>query len=53
MAILEALRLFSCSYQSKLAVESDLANVANWASHADSRPSRFQFLFNEIKELSS
>lgn len=53
LVILEALQLLSHHLQVKLIVESDLTNALMWASHFDSRPQRFQFLFNEIIELSS
>lgn len=53
MAILEALRLFSHYFQTLLIVENDSANAVKWASNIIPRPWRFQFLFNEIKELSS
>lgn len=53
MAILEALQLFSHSFQTLLIVENDSANAVKWASNIISRPWRFQFLFNKIKELSS
>lgn len=38
MAILEALSLFSKSFQAKFIVESDLANALLWALHHASRP---------------
>lgn len=51
--ILEALRLFKNHSHARLIVESDLANVVIWASLIGPRPWRFQFFFNETKELSS
>lgn len=53
LVILEALQLFSHHLLAKLIVESDSTNAVMWASHFNSRPRRFQFLFNEIIELSS
>lgn len=53
MEILEALRLFSCSFRARLIVESDSGNVVQWVSNIVTRPWRFHFHFNEIKELSS
>lgn len=52
LAILEAFRIYSCSFQDMLIVESDLSNAVQWVSH------RIQALevwlyFKEIKELSS
>lgn len=38
MAILEALSLFSKSFQAKFIVESDLSNALLWALHHASRP---------------
>lgn len=46
LAIFEALRLFSRSFQAKLIVESDSSNTVKWASHVDSRPWRFFFFFS-------
>lgn len=53
LVILEALQFLLHHLQAKLIVESDSTNAVMWASHFDSRPQRFQFLFNEIIELSS
>lgn len=53
LAILEALWLFSRSFQAKLIVESDSSNMVKWASHIDSGPWSFFFFSSEIKELSS
>lgn len=46
--ILEALRLFPRTFQYKLIVKSE-----KWVSLSNLRPWRYQFLLNEIKELSS
>lgn len=53
LAMLEALRLYSRSFQENLIIESNSANAVMWTSHFVSRPWRVQFLFKEIKELSS
>lgn len=53
VAILEALRLFASSFNSKLEVESDSLNVISWVSSSHLPPWRFQFYFNDIKMLSS
>ena len=53
MVILEAFQLFSNSFRAKFIVESDAANAVMWAAQFDSRPWRFKYFFNEIKELSS
>lgn len=53
MAVLEALCIFSAFFPTKLIVESDSENAVRWVSHHGTNPWRFQFLSNEIKELSS
>lgn len=49
--ILEALQIFSHSFQGSLIVESDSFNMVSWMNH--SKPWKLQFCFNEIKTLVS
>lgn len=53
MAVSEALHLIQGSFQGKLIVESDSSNVVMWVLHARTKPWRFQFHLNKIRELSS
>lgn len=53
IAVLEALCLFSHSFQAKFITESDFNNVVMWASHVESWPWRLQFHFNDIKKFLS
>eukprot|EP00268_Persea_americana_P015340 TRINITY_DN17040_c1_g3_i1.p1 TRINITY_DN17040_c1_g3~~TRINITY_DN17040_c1_g3_i1.p1 ORF type:complete len:124 (+),score=24.39 TRINITY_DN17040_c1_g3_i1:31-372(+) len=52
-AILEALRIFSRSFQGRLIVEIDFSNAISWVMRSAVMPWRFQFFLNEIKELDS
>ena len=53
LVILEALRYFSRFVNGVLVVESDSSNAVAWVSNRKVNPWKFQFLFNEIRELSS
>lgn len=53
VAIFKALRVFVASFRACLIMESDTSNAVSWATSSSSTPSRFKFLFNEIKALSS
>ena len=53
LAILKALRLFPRDCSEALIVESDFSNAVAWVSNRKTFPWKFQFHFNEIKELSS
>lgn len=53
MAILEAILIYSSSFQDKLIIESDSSNAISWVLLWNEGPSRFCFHFNDIKALSS
>ena len=53
LAILEALRCFSRNFHGVLIVESDSSNAIAWVANRKRNPWKFQFLFNEIRALSS
>lgn len=53
LAILEALRIFSRSFQRRLVVESDSLNAISWVGINISKPWKVQFTFNGIKDLAS
>ena len=53
LAILEGLRLFARTYIGSLLVESDSSNAITWVSNKKDFPWKFQFHFNEIRELSA
>lgn len=53
LAILEALQLFIHHFRNNLTVERDSLNVISLVCTCALPPRRFQFYFNEIKELSS
>ena len=50
---LRSLQIFPISFQDTLIVENELSNAIERVSYKESRPWKFQFYFNEIKELSS
>lgn len=53
LAILEGLRLFSSRYGGSLVMENDSSNVIASVSNQKAIPWKFQFHFNEIRELSA
>ena len=53
LAILESLWLFSRRYDGSLLIESDSSNAIAWVSNKKANPWKFQFHFNEIRELST
>lgn len=53
VAILETLRLFASSFQSKLVVESYSPNAFSWVTFSGLTPWRFTFYLEGIKMLSS
>lgn len=55
IAILKAIRIFTYSFRVPLALESNSSIAISWVIYTNDkdRPYRFQFLFNEIKLLSS
>ena len=53
LAILEALKIFSCSFKGRLIVESDSSNGISWVMRLVVKPWKFQPFLNEIQELAS
>lgn len=53
LAILEAFKIFSYSFQEGVIVESDSSAAIHWVSSLDSGPWSFHFRFNEINAISS
>lgn len=53
LAILESLWCFSRYYHGNLIVESDYSNALSWILNRKAYPLKFQFLFNEIRVLST
>lgn len=53
VAMLEALRIFSGSFQGKLIVKSNSVNVMAWVSQHGANSWRLQFHLHEIKAFSS
>ena len=48
LSILEALCIFSGSFQDKLIVESDSSNMVGWVPKTGSKPWKFHFYFNKV-----
>ena len=48
LAILQALQIFSSSFQGRLIVESDSSNAISWVTSQSVRSWQFHFLFMEI-----
>lgn len=53
LAILEALKLFSGNYGGALILASDSSNAITWVSNRKAIPWKFQFYFNDTRELSA
>lgn len=53
LAIMEELRIFSCSFDDKLIMESDSSNAIAWVINDKVKPWKLHFFFNEIKALDS
>eukprot|EP00268_Persea_americana_P021089 TRINITY_DN21101_c0_g1_i1.p1 TRINITY_DN21101_c0_g1~~TRINITY_DN21101_c0_g1_i1.p1 ORF type:complete len:199 (+),score=31.91 TRINITY_DN21101_c0_g1_i1:157-753(+) len=53
LAILEALRILSSSFQGCLIVESDSSNGISWVARSMVKPWKFQIFLNGIKGLAS
>ena len=53
LAILEVLWLFPKDNHEMLIVERDSSNTVAWVSHHKTSPWRFQYYFNEIREVFS
>lgn len=53
LAILEALRIFSRSFQRRLIVESNSYNAISWVGSDKGKPLKLHFSFNEIKYSTS
>ena len=53
LAILEAIHLFSSYCIEALIMKSDSSNAISWVSKRKVLPWKFQFIFNEIRGLSS
>ena len=53
LAILEAFRCFSRSSQGDLIMESGCSNDIAWVSNQKSFPWKLQFIFNEIRVVST
>lgn len=53
LAILEELKLFSRNYGGALILASDSSNAIAWVSNRKAITWKFQFYFNEIRELSA
>lgn len=53
MDILEALQIFSHSFQDRLIVLSDSSIAISWVSTSDNGPLKFWFYFDGVNSLSS
>lgn len=53
LAILEAQRVYSTSFEESLMVESDSSNSTSWVSGDGGEPWNLLFYLNDIKSLSS